>query len=108
VQSLVDKGLLTPEQANTHPQSNVLMGCLGIESDPPISLHTIPSLQARDSLVACSDGVWHYLTDAEMGSIVNQLSAKESCQTLIKVARDRAQGYGDNLSVLVLKMEPTA
>lgn len=105
VQTLVDKGYLTPEQANSHPQSNVLVGCLGTEADPPATAALIPALAAGDALVACSDGVWHYLTDDEMGHIVDQLPAKESCQTLISIARERARGYGDNLSVLVVKFE---
>ena len=105
VQTLVDKGYLTPEQANSHPQSNVLVGCLGTEADPPATPTLIPALAAGDALVACSDGVWHYLTDDEMGHIVDQLPAKESCQTLINIARERARGYGDNLSVLVVKFE---
>lgn len=105
VQTLVDKGYLTPEQANSHPQSNVLVGCLGPEADPPATAALIPALAAGDALVACSDGVWHYLTDDEMGHIVDQLPAKESCQTLISIARERARGYGDNLSVLVVKFE---
>ena len=105
VQTLVDKGYLTPEQANSHPQSNVLVGCLGTEADPPATAALIPALAAGDALVACSDGVWHYLTDDEMGHIVDQLPAKESCQTLISIARERARGYGDNLSVLVGKFE---
>lgn len=105
VQTLVDKGYLTPEQANSHPQSNVLVGCLGTEADPPATAALIPALAAGDALVACSDGVWHYLTDDEMGHIVDQLPAKESCQTLISIARKRARGCGDNLSVLVVKFE---
>lgn len=105
VQTLVDKGYLTPEQANSHPQSNVLVGCLGTEADPPATAALIPALAAGDALVACSDGVWHYLTDDEMGHIVDQLPAKESCQSLISIARERARGYGDNLSVLVVKFE---
>ena len=105
VQTLVDKGYLTPEQANSPPQSHALVGCLGTEADPPATAALIPALAAGDALVACSDGVWHYLTDDEMGHIVDQLPAKESCQTLISIARERARGYGDNLSVLVVKFE---
>ena len=35
VQTLVDSGELTEEEANVHPQSNILMGCLGADEDPP-------------------------------------------------------------------------
>jgi PPM family protein phosphatase len=105
VQGLVDKGVLTEEQAKNHPQSNVLMGCLGTDADPPITTHTIHALGAGDVLMACSDGVWHYFSDAEMGQILAQYSAKEACERLIEMARVRAKGYGDNLSVIVVKFD---
>jgi len=105
VQSLVDKGVLTEEQAKNHPQSNVLMGCLGTEADPPITLHTIPTVGAGDILMACSDGVWHYFSDAELGRILAQFSAKEACERLVELARARARGFGDNLSVIVVKFD---
>ncbi len=105
VQTLVDKGVLTPEQANNHPQSNVLMGCLGAPTEPPFGEHAIDHLRAGDTFVACSDGVWHYFSDTEMGRIVYQYSAKVACEVLIKLARDRAGGHGDNLSVVVVKLE---
>src|SRR5205085_1653644 len=37
VQRLVDEGQLTEEEANNHPQSNLLTGCLGTNADPPLS-----------------------------------------------------------------------
>ena len=105
VQTLVDKGELTDEQAKNHPQSNVLMGCLGSVTAPPATLHAIEKLDVGDVLLACSDGVWHYFSDQELASVVCQLSAKEACETLIKAARQRAAGYGDNLSIIVVKFD---
>jgi serine/threonine protein phosphatase PrpC len=51
VQTLIDKGELTEDEANIHPQSNVLMSCLGTEESPPIGYHFIPKLQPDDALV---------------------------------------------------------
>ena len=51
VQTLVDRGELTEEEANVHPQSNILMGCLGAEDDPPADLHFTPQLRPGDVLV---------------------------------------------------------
>lgn len=106
VQSLVDKGVLTEEQAKNHPKSNVLMGCLGADADPPATLHTIAKMGSGDALLACSDGVWHYFTDQEMASALQKLPAKHVCEILIRAARERAQGYGDNLSIIALKFDP--
>ena len=106
VQLLVKRGEITEEQANSHPQSNILMGCLGTETEPPVDVHFIPKLRAGDCLLACSDGVWHYFTDDEMGEVMASLSAREASESLIDKARVRAQRGGDNLSLVVVKLEP--
>jgi len=108
VQTLVDKGLLTPEQAHNHPQSNVLVSCLGTEAAPIPNIHTVPALQAGDTFMACSDGVWHYFSERELAQILDNLSPHEACQTLIAQARQRATGHGDNLSVVVVKLSNKA
>ena len=108
VQTLVDKGEITDEEANVHPQSNILMGCLGTEEAPPISHHYIPQLKSEDVLIACSDGVWHYFSASEMGSALSMLSPREATEFLIHKARSRARGGGDNLSLVVVKLEPLA
>jgi PPM family protein phosphatase len=105
VQTLVDKGELTEEQANSHPQSNILMGCLGTEEDPPMDFHHISELNLGDTVMACSDGVWHYFTPQEIGSVLSQLPPREACEFLIGKARTRAGGSGDNLSIACIKVE---
>lgn len=105
VQTLVDKGQISEEEANIHPQSNILMGCLGAEEAPPIAQHYIPKLQPDDVLLACSDGVWHYFSAIEMGSALSMLSPREATEFLIQKARSRARGVGDNLSLVIVKFE---
>lgn len=106
VQTLVESGSITEEEANVHPQSNILMGCLGTESDPPMEMHFIPQLRPGDTLMACSDGVWHYFNSAELGAALANLSAREASEFLIDKARSRARGSGDNLSLVIVKLEP--
>jgi PPM family protein phosphatase len=106
VQTLVDRGELTEEEANVHPQSNILMGCLGAEDDPPADPHVIPPLQPGDVLMACSDGVWHYFSPNELGSVLSSLSPREATEFLIEKARSRGHGGGDNLSLVIVKLEP--
>ena len=105
VQTLVDKGELTEDEANVHPQSNILMGCLGTEEVPPISQHFIAQLGPGDTLIACSDGIWHYFSPNEMGSALSMLLPREATEFLIQKARSRANGGGDNLSLVIVKFE---
>ncbi|MFM2121155.1 MAG: hypothetical protein RL722_2623 [Pseudomonadota bacterium] len=105
VQRMVEEGTISEEEAQTHPQSNLLIGCLGAEEDPPLTLQSIAELQVGDSLLLCSDGLWHYYTPRELGTIVYGLSPREASKMLISKARQRARGGGDNLSLALVKME---
>lgn len=106
VQALVSSGELTEDEANVHPQSNVLLGCLGSEENPPGDMHFITQLRPGDVLMACSDGIWHYFSPSELGAVLSSLSPREATEFLIEKARSRARGGGDNLSLLVVKLEP--
>lgn len=105
VQRLVEEGKITEDEANTHPQSNLLTGCLGTHQDPPLTLGRIDRLEIGDAVLACSDGLWHYLTPKELGAIVNTLPPREASEMLIGKARQRARGGGDNLSLALVRVE---
>ena len=105
VQRLVDEGQISEADANTHPQSNLLTGCLGTHQDPPLTLHHIPRLEVGDSVLACSDGLWHYFTPKELGAIVHTLAPREASEMLVNKARQRARGGGDNLSLALVRLE---
>ncbi len=105
VQRLVDEGQITEDEANTHPQSNLLTGCLGTFQDPPLTLHHIDRLEIGDTVMACSDGLWHYFSPRELGAIVNTLSPRDASEMLVTKARQRARGGGDNLSLAVVRVE---
>ena len=105
VQKLIDEGKLTEEEANTHPQSNLLTGCLGTQADPPVTLAHIDKLDVGDSVLVCSDGLWHYFTPREIGAIVHALPPREASEMLIGKARQRARGGGDNLSLALVHVD---
>ena len=88
-----------------HPQSNLLTGCLGTQTDPPVGVHFINQLQTGDTLMVCSDGLWHYFTPKELGAIVHTLPPREAAEMLVSKARHRARGGGDNLSIVIVRVE---
>ncbi len=106
VQRLIDEGKITEDQANTHPQGNLLTGCLGTQADPPMTLGHIDRVEPGDTLMCCSDGLWHYFSPRELGATVQALPPRESCELLVSKARQRARGSGDNLSLAVVRVEP--
>jgi PPM family protein phosphatase len=106
VQRLVDEGQITEEEANNHPQSNLLTGCLGTHQDPPVTVSHIDRLEVGDSVMACSDGLWHYFTPREIGAILHALPPREASEMLVSKARQRARGGGDNLSLALVRVDP--
>jgi serine/threonine protein phosphatase PrpC len=105
VQRLIDEGQITEDEANSHPQSNLLTGCLGTHQDPPLAVRHLGELEIGDSVLACSDGLWHYFTPKELGAIVHTLPPREASEMLVSKARQRARGGGDNLSLALVRIE---
>ena len=103
VQAMVDRKEITAEQAINHPQSNVLTQCLGSKATPKVTTHLIPKLRSGDVIMACSDGVWPYYKDAEMGSILENCNPREATELIITMARARSKRRGDNLSIAIAK-----
>lgn len=104
VEQLVAKGKITPEQALVHPNRNILITSLGGNETPRIDFGESEDLQAGDSFLLCSDGLWGYFGDAELGGVLAAYSAREASELLINRARARARGEGDNVSVVILKL----
>jgi serine/threonine protein phosphatase PrpC len=101
VQSLVDQGELTPEQANYHPQSNVILQSLGDPQRAPQPSTLRVDLQQGDYLLLCSDGLNGMLTDGEMAEIMaGQLAdgLAEVVRSLVRAANEA--GGHDNISVV--------
>ena len=108
VQRLVDEGTISEAEAAVHPQSNLLTGCLGTVQEPSTSAECIETLEIGDTLMCCSDGLWHYFTPREIGSVLHSLAPREAAALLIDRARQRAKGSGDNLSLAVVRLQPVA
>ncbi len=69
VQAMLDRNLITPEQARNHPDSSVLTRSLGHEAevDPDIDSAL---LEPGDSLLLCSDGLWGYVDELAIEAVV--------------------------------------
>lgn len=104
-QKMVEDGVLSPDQACNHPMSNVLTRALGTDQEPRVDIYSLPAPVAGDAFVLCSDGLWGYIDDDEMGSLVARNTARMASEILINRARARSQGNGDNCSIAIVKLE---
>lgn len=87
-------------------QARILRNVLGNPSiEPTLSIGRHDGLKAGDAFLLCSDGLWQYFTDAELGVAVAMSTPREASELLIRKARDRAtDGTGDNCSLAVVKL----
>ncbi len=107
VEHLVSIGSITPEQALTHPNRNVLTTSLGGKDDPRIDYGEERHITGGDNFLLCSDGLWTYFDEEELGFMLATQSARDACEALIAQARERGSGEGDNISVAVIRLFET-
>lgn len=104
VEHLLATGKITAKQAQVHPNRNVLLTSLGGQDEPTFNFAELIDLAGGDAFVLCSDGLWAYFSDAELGQVINENTARNACEILIDQARMRAKGAGDNVSLAIIKL----
>lgn len=99
VQEIVDKGMITRQQAQTHPNANIITRAVGVAETLKLDVEH-SRVEAGDKYMLCTDGLFKDLTDMDMARILekNPISA---AQTLI----DKALGAGANDNVTVVVVE---
>jgi serine/threonine protein phosphatase PrpC len=102
---LASSGRLDENHAAVRKLKNVLYSAIGIGNELRVEHGIVEDLQAGDAFLLGSDGLWAYFKDEELGAALYRLGAKECAQKLIEVARQRARGVGDNLSVAIVKLD---
>ena len=104
VEERIDLGIITPEQALTHPLRHVLTRALGIERYVETSITEV-KMTSSDRLLLCTDGLTKMMTDKEIAETIfhKTMGLEETCETLIKEANQR--GGNDNVTVVVVGAE---
>ncbi len=106
---LVQLRKISAERARLHPSANSLVNALGAERNPVATFGSLPQPQAGDTFLLCSDGLWNYFHAGEIVLVIESMPLREAAQTLISRARARANGQGDNCSLILLRLaEPAA
>mgnify|MGYP000895637822 CR=1 FL=1 len=102
VQRLIELDQLTREEANVHPQKNVLYRALGQSETLEVDAHT-RRLPPNSRLMICSDGLWNMLSEYEITEIITKHpSPQEACDKLVALAN--AHGGTDNITAIVLRI----
>lgn len=111
VQEQIDKGLLTREEARSHPGRNILSDCIG-GSRPSVPVCTYGRVKAGTNYVLCSDGLVHELSDKEIAQFTNginhslQSDLQGRLAEMTEVVKNR--GETDNITVVAVMAERTS
>ncbi|HKA59035.1 MAG TPA: Stp1/IreP family PP2C-type Ser/Thr phosphatase [Gemmatimonadales bacterium] len=103
VQEQVDAGYLTPEQARTHPYSNVITRCVGANSEvmPDIYVGTV---RASDVFLLASDGLTGMLEDYQLQELLSpDRMPQEEVDALI--AEANRHGGLDNITAIIVRVD---
>ena len=109
VELLLQEGLITEDEIVDHPMRNFVEFCLGGDSSlPGMNITSAKRLQPGDTLLACSDGFWSGLTEAEIGSLgSNQGQAEDKLGDRLRELGEKAVKaagqYADNTSAVALR-----
>ena len=99
VQELVTEGVLTAEEARSHPRRNIVTRALGIDPNVLVDAWTVP-LMAGDRFMLCSDGLVDEVAPGEIVTVLGSVTdPAEAARRLVASAKARAGR--DNITVAV-------
>ncbi len=100
VWEMVEKGMLTIDQARNHPQANMLLQSLGGKDVPNPEFITFPVYEG-DRILVCTDGVNLHLNTKEIKEI---LASEKDINKAVNTMKDQVLKYGakDNFSIGII------
>jgi protein phosphatase len=99
VQTLIETGKISPDDAKKHPRKNVITRALGVEAEVVTDFNT-QILNSGDTLLLCTDGLTNFVRDDEIFETFSKNNISQVSQKLVDLANEN--GGGDNITVVTL------
>ena len=103
VQSLLESGKLTPEEAKVHPRKNVITRALGTDAEVLVDRDELGAIEEGQTLLLCTDGLSNYLENSELKEIIDNNTAERVVEVL--VARANINGGRDNITAVTVQQK---
>ncbi len=101
VQSMIENGEITEEEAKHHPSRNVITRALGVSGRVDIDYNEI-DLAADDTILICTDGLTNCVENDQILDIIANCKFYEYPEKLIEKANEN--GGGDNITVVMMSV----
>jgi serine/threonine protein phosphatase PrpC len=101
VQSLVDAGMLNPDEAESHENANVVTRAVGVAESVEVDVVS-GDVRVGDQFMLASDGLTHVVRDEELAAELQRASPEETADNLIELVL--ARGAPDNVSVIIIRV----
>ncbi len=102
VQTLVDCGRITPDEARVHPRKNEITKAVGISEKIEFDFKTL-KVKKNDYLFLCSDGLTNVCSEAEISNVLQlRKGVKQTVARLIDCANSK--GGFDNVTVVLIRI----
>jgi len=105
VAELVESGILTPEEAEHHPQRSAITRALGTESTVDADVFTV-EVEPGDLFLLCSDGLSDMVGDDEVASLLAEAQGDPERAAEVLVGAANAHGGEDNVTVVLFEIVP--
>jgi PPM family protein phosphatase len=103
VAELVRSGVLTPEEAERHPQRSAITRAVGTESAIEADVFSVPA-EPGDLFLLCSDGLTDMLTADEIAATLLAADRDPVAAGEALVAAANAHGGEDNITVVLFEL----
>ncbi len=103
VQYLLDNGMIEPEEAETHPNRNIITKAIGTHENVEGDFFVIE--KDCDYVLLCSDGLTNYVEEKEICRIVSSNDMNNENKVKLLVDTANKNGGGDNITVILTSFE---
>jgi len=103
VAELVESGILTPEEAERHPQRSAITRALGTEPTVDVDAFTVET-RAGDVFLLCSDGLSIMVADEDVAAVIEAAERDPARAAEGLVAAANARGGEDNVTVVLFEI----